>query len=462
MNQSMSAEKIPSANSTGAPYVAGNFAPLKSEVTAFDLEVIGRVPEELNGRFLRIGPNPIDELDRVQLVRHHWFAGSGMAHGLRLHGGEADWFRSRFVLDRDAARVLSRKPIPGPGEGTRDGNVNTSLMNVGGKLCAVVEAGSIPVELDYELTSVRRTDFDGTLEAGFTGHPKFDPVAGVHHALAYEPFQPIRYISVDGDGRATTKARIDLPHIPLIHDMAFTQGFIVVPDFPVTFQPELSHTDFPWLWDERRASRIGLLPRDGDVSAIQWFEVPRCFAFHFVNAYDEGDLTIVDLARHERMFLTDQNGPNEGAPVLVRWTFHRPSGRVSETVIDDRGIEFPRINGRHAGLPYRYAYTAFWGDDVAFGPAMKHDMTRGTTEVHDYGAGMMTSEPVFVRKPGAAAEDEGWVLSYVYDPKRDLSDVVILDAQDFAGEPVATIRLPVRVPFGFHGGWAPDKVTVVE
>src|SRR6185295_5971018 len=150
-------ETVLSANSTGAPYVAGNFAPLRSEVTSFDLEVIGHLPEELTGRFLRIGPNPIDE------------------------------------LDRDAARVLSRKPIPGPGEGTRDGNVNTNVMNVGGRLCAVVEAGGIPVELDYELGSVRRTDFDGTLEAGFTGHPKFDPITGEHHALAYEPFQPVRY-----------------------------------------------------------------------------------------------------------------------------------------------------------------------------------------------------------------------------------------------------------------------------
>ena len=229
--------------------------------------MIGRIPEALTGRFLRIGPNPIDEPHPLWLVGHHWFAGTGMAHGLRLRDGKAEWFRSRFVLDEHAAKVRSSKPIPGPGEGQRDGNVNTNLMNVGGKLCAVVEAGSIPVELDYELESVRRTDFDGTLEAGFTGHPHFDPVTGEHHALAYEPFQPVRYISVDRDGRATTKARIDLPHIPLIHDMAFTQSFIVVPDFPVTFQPEHAHTDFPWLWDERRPSRIGLLPRNGDVSA---------------------------------------------------------------------------------------------------------------------------------------------------------------------------------------------------
>ena len=87
---------------------------------------------------------------------------------------------------------------------------------------------------------------------------------------------------------------------------------------------------------------------------------------------------------------------------------------------------------------------------------MKHDVQRGTTEVHDYGPGRMTSEPVFVPKPGAVAEDDGWILSYVYDPQRDRSDVVILEAQDFSAGPIATIRLPVRVPFGFHGGWAPD------
>jgi carotenoid cleavage dioxygenase len=462
MTMNVQAKTVPSAESTGAPYVAGNFAPLRSEVTAFDLDVVGRIPEELTGRFLRIGPNPIDELDLVRLVRYHWFAGTGMAHGLRLHRGKAEWFRSRFVLDRDAAKVLSRKPIPGPSVGKRDGNVNTNLMNVGGKLCAVVEGGSIPVELDYELTSIRRTDFDGTLEAGFTGHPHFDPITGEQHALVYEAFAPVRYISVDRDGLATTKARIDLPHIPLIHDMAFTQSFIVVPDFPVTFQPEHSHTDFPWLWDDRRPSRIGLLPRDGDVSRIQWFEAPRCFAFHFANAYDDGDFTIIDLPKHHRMFLTDQNGPNEGAPIMVRWKLHRPSGSLTETVIDDRGNEFPRINGRHGGQRYRYIYTAHWGDDVQFGPAMKHDLNTGKTEVHDYGRGRMTAEPVFVRKPGASAEDAGWILSYVYDPKRDLSDVVILNAQDFAGEPVATIRLPVRVPFGFHGGWAPDMITSVD
>ncbi|HKM71781.1 MAG TPA: carotenoid oxygenase family protein [Stellaceae bacterium] len=443
--------------STGAPYLAGNFAPLKAEVTAFGLDVIGRIPPELNGRFLKMGLNPVADPDPVS---HHWFKGNGMAHGLRLLEGKVEWSRSRFVVDRDVAVAREREPIGGPGQGTRDGNVNTSFMNAGGKLCAIVEAVSLPVELNYELESVRRTDFDGTLEAGFSGHARFDPITGEHHAVAYEVGQPVRYISVGRDGRATTKARIDLPHIPMIHDMAFTQSFIIVPDLPVTFQPEHSHTTFPWLWDERREARIGLLPRNGDVSRIQWFAPPRCYAYHFANAYDDGDLTIIDLPRHPKMFATYQNGPNEGRPILVRWTLHRPSGRLTETVLDDRGNEFPRVNEGFRGQAYRYAYTAH--HDRGFllgGPAMKHDLERGTTEVHDFGPGQVTLEPVFVKKAGGVAEDEGWIMSYVYDPERNLSDVVILDAQDFDGEPVARIRLPVRVPFGFHAAWTPDVDT---
>src|SRR5690606_18052103 len=136
-------------------------------------------------RFLRIGPNPVDEPDTEFLHGYHWFWGAGMVHGLRLRDGKAEWFRSRFVMDEHAARIRGRNPIGGPGVGRRDGAVNTNTTIVAGKLCAIVEAGNLPVELDDELESVRRTDFGGTLEAGFTGHPKVDPITREQHALAY-------------------------------------------------------------------------------------------------------------------------------------------------------------------------------------------------------------------------------------------------------------------------------------
>ncbi len=453
-------KSAPAAESSGARYLAGNFAPAEIETTAFDLPVIGRLPQELSGRLLRIGPNPAHN---PEPGNYHWFTGSGMAHGLRLRDGKAEWYRSRFVKDAVSSTALGRAPLGGPGAGARDTSVNTNFIDTGGKLYAVVEAGALPVELDYELESVARSDFGGTLDAGFTGHPKYDPLTGEQLALAYEPGAPVRYISVSRDGRATTKASLDLPHMPLIHDMAFTKDYIIVPDFPVTFQPERARTMFPWMWDERRPSRIGLLPRDGDVARLQWFDAPRCYVFHFVNAYDEGDLTIMDVVKHPSAFKTDLNGPNEGAPVLVRWTLDRRSGRLSETFIDDHGNEFPRINGRFGGQAYRYGYSStWWGGDGARGPAMKQDFKTGATQVHDYGAGRLTMEPVFVRKANAKAEDEGWIMSYVYDAHDDATDVVILDAQAFTDDPVATVRLPTRVPFGFHGGWAPDKIAVLE
>jgi carotenoid cleavage dioxygenase len=156
------------------------------------------------------------------------------------------------------------------------------------------------------------------------------------------------------------------------------------------------------------------------------------------------------------MFATDQSGPNEGVPMLARWTLNRSSGRLVETILDERGPEFPRINGAFAGRLYRYGYTAHVSTADNTGPAVKHDLEKGSSEVHDYGPGRVTLEPVFVPRQDARAEDDGWVLSYVYDASRDRSDVVILNARDFGGEPVAIVRLPVRVPYGFHGGWVAD------
>ena len=217
------------------PFLSGNFTPVEAETTCFDLEVHGKIPEGLDGRFLRIGPNPIGPIDPL---RFHWFAGTGMAHGLRLRGGRAEWYRRRFVLDAKAAEALGRAPIPGPGAGRRDGEVNTHFTTAGGKLYALVEAGNLPVELDDELESVARSDFGGTLEAGFAAHPRYDPATGVQHAIAYEAGQPVRYLTLDAAGRAATVARIDLPETPMIHDVAFTASSIVVLDLPVTFQLE--------------------------------------------------------------------------------------------------------------------------------------------------------------------------------------------------------------------------------
>ena len=96
---------------TANPYLTGNFAPVEDEVTATDLRVSGEIPRELNGRFLRIGPNPADNPDPDT---HHWFLGTGMVHGLRLEDGNARWFKSRYVRDDIVVAAKGWPPVAGP------------------------------------------------------------------------------------------------------------------------------------------------------------------------------------------------------------------------------------------------------------------------------------------------------------------------------------------------------------
>ena len=234
MSESTTAQLAPSHGADDNAYLSGNFAPMTSETTAFNLETRGRVPDELEGRLLRIGPSPIGPVDRAL---YHWFTGTGLVHGLRLRGGRAEWYRSRFTMSADAAAALGKPPISGPGKGQTA--VNTNVTVIGGRVLAIVEAGELPIELDYNLESIARSDFGGSLEGGFTAHPKRDPVTGEFVALTYEPGRPtLRYVVVDAAGRAETRADISAPHQPMVHDVGFTRTFIIVLDLPVTLQPQ--------------------------------------------------------------------------------------------------------------------------------------------------------------------------------------------------------------------------------
>lgn len=168
---------------------------------------------------------------------------------------------------------------------------------------------------------------------------------------------------------------------------------------------------------------------------------------------------IVDVVRHPRSFDQHPLWPDEGTPHLARWTLDRKRGTLSERVLDQTPGEFPRIDDRRSGLPYRYAYTAhWWGDRLSTAPVYKHDFVEGRTEVHDFGIGHATMEPMFVPRAGSTAEDDGYVMCCVYSAERNASELVIFAAQDFSGSPLAVVELPVRVPFGFHGGWIPDQL----
>jgi carotenoid cleavage oxygenase len=474
-------------------YLEGGFAPLHQEYTLTDLEVTGAIPDYLDGRYLRNGPNPIGEIDPEL---YHWFVGDGMVHGIRIRDGKAEWYRNRWVRGPHAAKVLGESP-PAGNFGLSPIGANTNVIGHAGKTMALVESGVACYELTDELETVGICDFDGTLTGGYTAHPKRDPATGELHAVSYSMYRgnTVQYSVIDVDGRARRTVDVTVAGSPMMHDFSLTEHHVVFYDLPVTFdaqqaaamtvprglrlparlllsaligrihipdpiaarQPGGSNDAdrrFPYSWNPRYPARVGVMPREGGDTDIRWFDVEPCYVFHPMNAYDDGDTIVLDVVRHPKMFDTDHLGPNEGPPTLDRWTVDLADGKVRESRFDDRAQEFPRVDERLVGKRHRYGYAPAIEDGVGGGSALlKHDFVRGGTQPRWFGAEKALGEFVFHPSSTGAAEDEGVLMGYVYDRPSDRSALVILDAQTM--DDIASVNLPHRVPAGFHGNWVP-------
>ncbi len=300
-------------------------------------------------------------------------------------------------------------------------------------------------------------DFGGTLPGGYTAHPKRDSETGELHAISY--FwgwgNKVQYTVTGVDGRVRKIVDVEVGGAVSVHDMSLTERYAVVYDLPVVFDLDAasSGASFPYRWDPDYHARVGLLPRDGGADDVTWFDVEPCYVFHPLNAYDDGDRVVLDVVRHPRMFATQLLGPDEGGTTLDRWTLDVPAGKLVEERLDDHSQELPRVDERRVGRRHRFGYAL----TLSAGPegVIKHDLDRGTSEVREI-AGVYAGEAVFVPQTPDAEEDDGWVMTIAYDAERDASNLVVLNARDFTGEPQAVVHLPQRVPFGFHGNWVPD------
>ena len=445
-------------------YLEGNYAPVADEVTAFDLPVIGELPRELDGRYLRNGPNPIVPPDPAT---HHWFLGDGMVHGVRVRDGRVEWYRNRYVGSDNVGKHLGRPALGGPNWNASPGGPNTNVGGFAGKLWATVEAGGTPVELDGNLDSVARNAFEDTLPNGFSAHPKYDASTGELHAMCYAwpHLGHLQYVIVGPEGRVRSVTEIPVPGMPMVHDMSITGRYALVYDLPVTVDIDLAFagSSFPFRWNPDYGSRVGLLPRGAGASAddIVWCDAPLGYAYHPLNAYDtERGTVVVDLPVFEKMFDRDGNGPiGDGAPRLERWEIDPATRSTARTVVDERPVEFPRHNPSVGSAVHRYGYFAgAFGDDSRW-PTVKFDYATGIRTEHDHGAGRAAGEAVFVAREGGTAEDDGWLLTYVHDAGDASTEFVVLEAQDLSRPPVARVPLPQRVPFGFHGNWVPEPTT---
>lgn len=442
------------------PFLAGNLAPVHEEVSITNLQVTGTIPAELDGRYLRNGPNPAG---RVNEAKYHWFTGHGMVHGIRLRDGNAEWYRNRWVRTKQVCDIRGGTPPPSDWPDDHPSfPANTNVVGHAGRIYAIVEAGSPPVELSHDLDTVRVSNLDGTLPFAFSAHPKRNPSTGELHVMTYYWGwgNQVQYLVVDTAGRVRRHVDIPLPGGPMIHDLAITEKYALIFDLPCIFNLDaaMNGASLPYYWEPAYEPRIGCLPLEGDAHEVKWVTIDPCFIFHPMNAYDDGDEVVLDAARHPRMFDREQRGPSEGDPVLTRWRLNPRTGAARETMFSDLPQEFPRIRESLIGRKYRFGYCAGIGAGFAQDTLTKVDQLTGVVVARDDQPRFGYGEPVFIPREMSKAEDDGFVMALRHDTQTDTSDLAIFDAQAIADEPIAVVHLPVRVPNGFHGNWIPTSL----
>ena len=446
---------------TTNPYLSGNYAPIPDEVTFTDLEVVGTIPEALDGRYLRTGPNP----HVAPPEPHHWFVGDGMIHGVELQGGKAKSYRNRWVRTDTIADFLGESRVDGPKQPLFDAS-NTNVLGFAGNILSLTE-GALPYLLDRDLNTIGRFN-TGDLPRGMTAHPKIDPRTKQLVGFSYGFAAPhIYFHTVEVDGTVSTTTPVDLPRAISMHDFAITPNYVLFFDQPYVFDLDVMATQgFPFRWAPEFGARLGVMPRNGSNADITWIETDTCYCFHPMNAYEDADANIVvDIPKMNQI-----GGGAAPAPdnlTLERWTADLKAGVVKTERLDDAPQEFCRINEAFIGEQYRYGYAV--GNHIgqlgesampyAGTTIFKHDFEARTRADHDFGADQHPGEFVFVADPDRVGqEDGGWMMGMVTNEAESRTDVVILDAQDFSGEPLATVKIPRRVPYGFHGNWVASTV----
>ena len=452
------------------PYLAGNFAPIRSE-DDFDLEVAGEIPAGLRGALFRIGPNPQFE---PRDPNHHWFVGDGMVHGFYLADGKAR-YRNRYArtpkweVENDAGRSLFagfNPMLSDPSVAGKDSGVaNTNIVWHAGRLMAL-EEGHPPFEMDPRTLESR-----GYLEAyrgRVTAHPKIDPTTGemiwFGYGVGEMPLSAgMSYGVTSPDGSVAQRQDFQAPYSSMVHDFMVTENHVLFPVLPLTGSLQRAMTGLPaFAWEPEKGSFVGVMRRDADVSTIRWFNTEACYVFHPLNAYESDGKIVADVMRYDVAPLfpnADGSLGRKTAARLVRWTFDLTgsSDAIKEEPLDDLDGEFPRVAPRVETLRHRHGWYAA---DPGHAQTIKQsaiahlDLQAGKRQVYALDAGDVTSEPVFVPRSADATEGDGWITAVVWRAAEDRSDLLIFEALDLAKGPIATAKVPRRVPFGFHGNWA--------
>jgi len=461
------------------PYLHGIHAPTVHETTACELAVEGELPAELFGAYVRNGPNQV--LPPKNL--YHWFDGDGMIHAVQFRDGRAS-YRSRFVRTAglaDEARaghaiwpgVMGPFDLAAPRHYLKD-TANTDVIWHDGHLLALWYLCGEPYRLDPLTLEPRGSaDFGGRRTTSISSHPKVDERTGELVWFSLGEFEPpyLVYGVVGRDGELAHEIGVELPGARASHDLTITRNFSILHDFPFFHDPAVlrSHGYRVARFHRELPSRFGVLPRRGGTDDVRWFEFEPGYVLHMVNAWEEGDWIVMDGCFQPDPSI--RRNPDEGALAsmlgylrirshLHRWRMNLRTGEAREEALDDLNVEFPLPDTARYGEKTRWSYHQHIPAGVytvEFHALVKYDHQDGSRVRFDYPPGWFASESPFAPRPGARDEDDGFVVTIATDAASLRSECWVFDAKQIERGPVARVKLPARVPTGFHAKWIPGE-----
>lgn len=476
------------------PGFEGTLRPLRLQGDINDVEIEGVIPQEIDGAFHRVHP---DNQFTPKYDDDQFFNGDGMVSMFRVKDGKVH-FKQRYAqtdkwkIENDAGESLfghyRNHLTDDPSvEGKIRGTANTNVMVHAGKLFAMKEDSPCLLMDPNTLETFGYSDFNGATDSQtFCAHPKIDHTTGNMCAFSYMSKGPLTldmtYMEIAPDGELLFEIPFKNKYLCMMHDFGITEKYAVFNVMPCVTNLERLEKKMPYFgFDHSMDVWLAIVPRRAGATEedVRWFKAPaNCFTGHVMNAFDDGTKVHFDLAIAEKNsfpFFPDVTGapfdPIKGLSYLTRWTVDMASNGEdfdSITKLTDMADEFPRIDDRFGGKPYRHGWMLAFdtgktyegppGPFVATINSLAHiDLETGEEKTWWPGPECGIQEPCFIPRNATAPEGDGYVICLVDNYISNYSELCFFDAQNIDKGPIARAKLPIRIRQGLHGNWSTAK-----
>ncbi|MDJ0844155.1 carotenoid oxygenase family protein [Crocosphaera sp.] len=438
-------------------FLQGINAPVFEEVEINNLKISGQIPEELQGMYVRNGPNPMFKPSSY----NYPLEGDGMLHSINLNRGKVS-YKNRWIQTRG----LTYEMFEGQElvELKFKNYANTNIIGYGEQLLALYEIG-LPYQINKNLETIGEWNFKGQLEQSMTAHPKIDPKTNELHFYRYSFFNSpyLHYYIADENGKIIRETPINIPKPVMFHDMVLTENYAIFFDCPLVFNLEQAKANNePFIWQPEEGTTIILVDRHDSNKKPIYLQTEAFWVWHFMNGFEENGQIVIDFVHYPKINMESHwQAILSNKSNLERIKIDVKSHQIVSEVLDDHYIDFPTINNKKIGQPYGFGYAPYIDTELLsnkkipnyFPSLIQYDVVNKTNKIHQFKSGCYGGEATFIPSSQGQSELDGYVVTFVYNENTNTSDFVIIDPRNFESEPIAKVHLPVRVPSGFHGNW---------